>query len=58
MTNAEKITKLIEITELLTKRCAKIEKDTITQVFDLKKRISELEAKEHERDLNGTKQNI
>tara|TARA_R100000008_G_scaffold53488_1_gene32470 strand:+ start:358 stop:525 length:168 start_codon:yes stop_codon:yes gene_type:complete len=55
MTNAEKITKLIEIVELLTKRCAKIEKDTITQVFDLKKRISELEAKEHERDLNGTK---
>ena len=34
---------------------SKIEKDTITQVFDLKKRISELEAKEHERDLNGTK---
>ena len=55
MTNAEKITKLIEIVELLTKRCAKIEKDTINQIFELKKRISELEAKEHERDLNGTK---
>ena len=55
MTNAEKITKLIEIAELLTKRCAKIEKDTIQQLFALEKRVAELEAKEHERDLNGIK---
>jgi hypothetical protein len=47
MTNAEKISKLIEIVELLTKRCAKIEKDALTKILALEERIGELE--------NGTK---
>jgi hypothetical protein len=58
MTNAEYISKLIDVTELLTERCLKIEKDTIQQLSVLKKRIAELEAEKYERDLNGTKQNI
>ena len=45
MTQAEKIASLIEITELLTKRCMKIEKDSIQQIWALEKRILELENK-------------
>ena len=55
MTNAEYISKLIDVTELLTERCLKIEKDTIQQLFALEKRIAKLEAEKYERDLNGTK---
>tara|TARA_R100000406_G_scaffold1532_1_gene1498 strand:+ start:318 stop:482 length:165 start_codon:yes stop_codon:yes gene_type:complete len=43
MTNADKISKLIEITELLTKRCAKIEKDALTKILTLEERITKLE---------------
>ena len=43
MTQSEKITKLIEITELLTKRCMKIEKNAIEGISALNKRIAELE---------------
>ena len=46
MTQSEKITKLIEITELLTKRCVKIEKNAIEEISALKKRIAELEERE------------
>jgi len=48
MTQAEKITNLIEIADKLTRRCMKIEKDCIQQfsnVFALEKRILELENK-------------
>ena len=48
MTQAEKITNLIEIAEKLTRRCMKIEKDCIQQfsnVFALEKRIAHLENK-------------
>ena len=45
MTQAEKIASLIEITELLTKRCIKIEKNAIEGISALKKRIAELENK-------------
>ena len=43
---SEKITKLIEITELLTKRCIKIEKNAIEGISALNKRIAELEERE------------
>jgi hypothetical protein len=46
MTQSEKITKLIEITELLTKRCMKIEKNAIEGISALNKRIAELEERE------------
>ena len=46
MTQSEKITKLIEITELLTKRCIKIEKNAIEGISALNKRIAELEERE------------
>ena len=45
MSNKEKISKLIEVVRLITKRCQKIEKDTIQQVGKLEKRIAELENK-------------
>ena len=45
MTQAEKITNLIEIAEKLTRRCMKIEKDSIQQIFALEKRIAHLENK-------------
>ena len=43
MTQSEKITKLIEITELLTKRCMKIEKNAIEGISALNKRIGKTE---------------
>tara|TARA_R110000823_G_scaffold248685_1_gene372252 strand:+ start:465 stop:617 length:153 start_codon:yes stop_codon:yes gene_type:complete len=43
MTQKEKISQLIEIVGLLTKRCKKIEVDTIQQTLQLKKRIADLE---------------
>ena len=46
MTQSEKITKLIEITELLTKRCVKIEKNAIEEISALQKSIAELEERE------------
>jgi|TARA_R110000824_G_scaffold97602_1_gene233215 hypothetical protein len=46
MTQAEKIASLIEITELLTKRCIKIEKNAIEGISALNKRIAELENKD------------
>ena len=46
MTQSEKLTKLIEITELLTKRCMKIEKNAIEGISALNKRIAELEERE------------
>ena len=46
MTQSEKITTLIEITELLTKRCVKIEKNAIEGISALNKRIAELEERE------------
>ena len=45
MTQAEKITNLIEIADKLTRRCMKIEKDSIQQIFTLEKRIAHLENK-------------
>ena len=45
MTQKEKISKLIYITELLTKRCKKIEVDSLKQIIELQKRIEELEEK-------------
>ena len=45
MTQAEKITNLIEIAEKLTRRCMKIEKDSIQQIWALEKRILKLENK-------------
>ena len=45
MTQAEKITNLIEIADKLTRRCMKIEKDSIQQIWALEKRILELENK-------------
>ena len=45
MTQKEKISKLIYITELLTKRCKKIEKDSLNKILKLQKRIEELEEK-------------
>ena len=45
MTQAEKITNLIEIANKLTTRCLKIEKDSIQQIFALEKRIAHLENK-------------
>ena len=42
----EKIASLIEITELLTKRCIKIEKNAIEGISALNKRIAELENKD------------
>ena len=55
MTNEEHISKLIDVTELLTERCLKIEKNAIEGISALNKRIAELEAEKYERDLNGTK---
>ena len=46
MTQSEKITKIIEKTELLTKRIVKIEKNAIEENSALKKRIAELEERE------------
>ena len=45
MTQAEKITNLIEIADKLTRRCMKIEKDSIQQIWALEKRIAHLENK-------------
>ena len=45
MTQKEKISKLIYITELLTKRCKKIESDSLNKILKLQKRIEELEEK-------------
>ena len=45
MTQKEKIAKLIEIVELLTKRCKKIEVDSLNKNLKLQKRIEELEEK-------------
>ena len=45
MTQAEKITNLIEIADKLTTRCMKIEKDSIQQIWALEKRILKLENK-------------
>ena len=45
MTQAEKITNLIEIADKLTRRCMKIEKDSIQQIWALEKRILKLENK-------------
>lgn len=53
MSNKEKIQALIEIVQLITKRCKKIEKDTIQQVGKLEKRIAELEVQSYENDLNN-----
>ena len=49
MTQAEKITNLIEIADKLTRRCMKIEKDSIQQIWALEKRIAELEEREIKR---------
>ena len=45
MTQKEKISKLIEIVELLTNRLKKVEIDSINKTMELKKRIEELEEK-------------
>ncbi len=45
MSNKEKIQALIEIVQLITKRCKKIEVDVIQQMSQLEKRIATLEAK-------------
>jgi hypothetical protein len=45
MSNKEKISKLIEVVGLITKRCEKIEKDVIQHIRKLEKRIAELENK-------------
>ncbi len=45
MTQKKKISKLIYITELLTKRCKKIESDSLNKILKLQKRIEELEEK-------------
>jgi len=44
MTQKEKIKELIDIAALLTKRCAKIEKDALQKILKLEKRIAKLEA--------------
>jgi len=38
MTQAEKITNLIEIADKLTRRCMKIEKDSIQQIWGIRKK--------------------
>ena len=43
MSNKEKISQLIEIVRLLTKRCKKIEVDSLKQIIDLKARVQQLE---------------
>ena len=43
MSNKEKISQLIEIVNLLTKRCKKIEVDSLKQIIDLKTRVQQLE---------------
>ena len=53
MTSKEKINQLIEIVQLITKRCKKIEVDTLQQVGKLEKRIAELEFQAYEADLNS-----
>ena len=45
MTQKEKISKLIDIVELLTQRLKKVEIDSINKTMELKKRIEELEEK-------------
>ena len=44
MSSKEKIQALIEIVQLITKRCKKIEVDTLQYVRQLEKRIETLEA--------------
>ena len=53
MSNQENISRLIEVVRLITKRCKKIENDTIQQVGKLEKRIAELEVQSYENDLNN-----
>ena len=43
MSSKEKISQLIEIVNLLTKRCAKIESDSLIHIIKLKSRIQKLE---------------
>ena len=43
MTQKEKVSKLIDIIALITKRCKKIELDNIQQMISLEKRIADLE---------------
>jgi len=43
MTQKEKISKLIDIVELLTKRLKKVEIDSINKNMELKKRIQDIE---------------
>ena len=45
MTQKEKISKLIEKVELLTKRLKKVEVDSLNKMLKLQKRIEELEEK-------------
>ncbi len=46
MTQKEKISKLIDIVELLTNRLKKVEIDSINKTMELKKRIEVLENKQ------------
>ena len=46
MTQKEKISTLIDIVELLTKRLKKVEIDSINKTMELKKRIEKLENKQ------------
>jgi hypothetical protein len=46
MTQKEKISTLIDIVELLTKRLKKVEIDSINKTMELKKRIEILENKQ------------
>jgi hypothetical protein len=46
MTQKEKISTLIDIVELLTKRLKKVEIDSINKTMELKKRIEVLENKQ------------
>ena len=46
MTQKEKISTLIDIVELLTKRLKKVEIDSINKTIELKKRIEKLENKQ------------
>ena len=43
MSSKEKIQALIEIVNLLTKRCKKIEVDCLKSIIDLKSRVKQLE---------------
>ena len=45
MTQKEKISTLIDIVELLTKRLKKVEVDSLNKMLKLQKRIEELEEK-------------